>query len=637
MSNDADLLYFNGINAVTGSYDFEPMTVEDLAPRFQGLEPDKNSRRPKDSNSVVEGIDINNLAQTGWGVLFAENIDPAIREALQPLLDLRQEQAGDRFYPIEGSQILPNGRKANKRTFYRKMGAGPGPVDPDKSPYYLLIVGDPENIDFQFQHQMNVQYAMGRIHFDTAEEYANYAQSVVAAEKQGMKLPRQAGFFSVATPGDKATLASNQYLVHPLADKLRQKHGDWDVAVFAENQAKKAQLARMMGGDQTPALLFTASHGMGFPMGHKAQIPHQGALLCDDWPGPNEHKGLIPQDFFFAGDDIDSGADLRGLISFFFACYGGGTPKYDAFSHTGFSNERKEIAPSDFIANLPKKMLSHPNGGALATIGHVERAWGYSFMAPGVRSHISVFEDVMSALMNGARVGAAMEGFNIRYGELATELTEIYNFGDAADMDPFDVVEMWTSHNDARGYAIAGDPAVRLAVAAEGEIAQERSAYELITTSSTSSGGTTAVSPPTTLNDDGEEERVRAESMGIFGIGDDDGEPSAFTQAVRDFADKLGQSLKDAVDDAATLEVATYVSSDLSEANRKKLNETATLRAFTSIKLDGDIDLFVPETDGYINKDLLEIHFQMVQQAQTQRTEMLKTAMSLLDIFKSVL
>jgi hypothetical protein len=467
-------LVFNGIDGVTGEYLLPPMTPTQLSAIIRGEERDgahlselKRWYQYVSNKHLApgEGINPKDIAQTGWGVIFGfqdQTKIPALKEALKELLDMRKQQAGEYYYEYTGPEAYRPGE--SKSDFLARHGAGPGPADPEKVPYYLLIVGDPETIPYRFQYQLDVQYAVGRIYFDTLEEYAQYARSVVEAEKRRVALPRQAMFFGVQTEGDLATQLSARELVRPLADTMAQDQPSWTVqTLVGDKEATKANLGRLLGGDRTPALLFTASHGMGFPLGDKRQLPHQGALLCQEWLGPGAERPISP-DHYFSADDVSADARLLGLLTFHFACYGAGTPRMDEFARQAFKKPTP-IAPHAFVSRLPQKLLGHPKGGALAVVGHVERAWGYSFMWEGAGRQLEVFRSTMKRLMEGHPVGSAVEYLDERYAELSTDLTaELDDIDHGKAPDDWKLAGMWTANNDARSYMILGDPAVRLAV-----------------------------------------------------------------------------------------------------------------------------------------------------------------------------
>ena len=499
--NEEDLLFFNGINGASGDYLLPPLSAEQVSKIAQGEEFDPdNLEELKKKNDLVkglvpdfapmEGVDPKNLVETGWGVIFAYNAEPAIREALSKLLDHRKKLATQKHehYYKEYTGVIGYRPGESKNKFLARQGVGPGPANPDKMPYYLLIVGDPVTIPYRFQSQLSVQYAVGRIYFDTLQEYAQYAHSVVEAETSNLSLSRSAAFFGVCNPGDAATNLSTQDLIQPLSEWVVEEHSDWDVKTILKEEATKARLGQLLGGSETPSLLFTASHGMGFPNGDPRQLPHQGALLCQDWPGREWGRKPVPEDFYFSGDDIGEQARLLGLIAFHFACYGAGCPQKDEFDgHSKFLSERPDIAPYPFLTRLPQKLLSHPKGGALAVIGHIDRAWGCSFSWSDIRGssaqrrQIDVFQSSVKRLLEGHPVGSAVEYFDERYAEISSDLNielEDIKFGAVANNQS--LAGMWTANNDARNYAIIGDPAVRLVVSHSKDASAERPTIKLV-------------------------------------------------------------------------------------------------------------------------------------------------------------
>ena len=89
------------------------------------------------------------------------------------------------------------------------------------------------------------------------------------------------------------------------------------------------------------------------------QYKYQGALLCGDWDGKLGKE--IPKDAYLSGETIRAHSDkvnLQGMIAFFFACYGAGTPRYDEYYKQAFKDKGEIVAERPFIADLPKAMLS---------------------------------------------------------------------------------------------------------------------------------------------------------------------------------------------------------------------------------------------------------------------------------------
>lgn len=469
------LLFFNGIRCDTGQYGRVPMDVAEFAElitrqdvsRFADGEGDELRWRlfqqQSHSYAISPSLDPSRLSESGWGIIFPSETDPAVLEALRPLLDLRAAQSGSELFKIF---IHKNGYRPGetKSNFLARNGVGPGSVEPLQVPYYLLLVGSPQEIPFTFQRQLDLQYAVGRISFSTPEEYANYAANVVAAEQGLIRPSRRAVFFGVANPYDHPSQSAIDLLIKPLhqhmMESLKARQADWRVSAILRD-ATKSRLERLLNSGDPPALLVTSSHGVEFPRLDPRQMTQQGALLCGDWPGPAAWgRRPIPESLYFSAPDLSPDADLSGLIALFFGSFSAGTPVFDELdSATGSGND---IAPYPFLASLPARLLGRPRG-ALAVVGFAGRAWGYSQSWQGIGGTTAVFQSALERLAAGNPVGMAMEYFDERYAEMATDLTQVLDdlqWGLKAD--PIMIASKWVAVQDSRNLVIIGDPAVRV-------------------------------------------------------------------------------------------------------------------------------------------------------------------------------
>jgi hypothetical protein len=411
------------------------------------------------------GVDASDLSQAGWGIIYAPNVSQAIKDALAPLIDHRKAQAQP-FRIFDGADGYRPGDSAND--WLKRRNVRMDVVNPDNGvPFYLLLVGPPDQLPFEFQYSLDIYWAAGRLWFETADEFRRYAESVVSYETSA-KVPtsRRGTLFATEHDFDDATQLFMRQVAKPLAEGenggttvwKRQKFG---LQTLLGEQATKAALIEVLRGQAqpTPALLVSGSHGVQFEAGDARQLAAQGAMVCQDWV----RSGPMKADDWLAAEDVPDDARLQGMIHFLFACHGGGCTAFDDFDR--LNKAPKRIADKPFMARLPQRLLGHPEGGVLAVLAHVERAWAYSFQGQRGGSQIQGFRDVIGRLLVGQRIGQATDMFNLRWAAIATDLSDLQ--ADAAkgvDVSLRKLGNLWVSRDDARNFIVVGDPAVRLRI-----------------------------------------------------------------------------------------------------------------------------------------------------------------------------
>lgn len=445
----------------SGEYLSPPRTLEELVALAQQefhLTPAKDRRAAQKVGEATSkpqlGFNawLEDPAQARWGVILPPNASAGLKSALDVLI--RHRASTLRFEP----PVFEYEDGLTAAQFLVKHGVARGSGEVEKIPYYLLVVGKPTEIPFRFQFELDSEYATGRLGFDDPANYEAYIRQLIEYEKApALPTSREAVFWATSNPGDTTTRMTAELLVQPLAGSMNNAYG-LNTRVMGGAEATKSNLASVLAREQMPALLFTASHGLGFTKPTPGQHDRQGAFITQEW----QAKTPVTVDARFAAADVPVGSRARGLVHFAFACFSAGTPRQDDYTH-GDGAVAPMIADEPFIAALPQHLLA---GGALAFLGHVESTWTYSFLEPGSAPNIVAFTRALQTLAKGAPVGHALRDLHDRGAQLAASLIEsLHDVDFGAEADAAGIARNWIQRNDARAFMLLGDPAAHIRAA----------------------------------------------------------------------------------------------------------------------------------------------------------------------------
>ncbi len=418
-----------------------------------------------------DGFDPKALSECGWAVLYAPGTSEEVKKALSPLIEHRRKQVNnDRLFKVfEGVESYAPGETAAAWLAKGGKNIEMRDVNPRKGvPYYVMIVGGPAEVPFEFQYGLDLFWAVGRLSFPTAAEYGRYAESVVAYETAAqVPTSRQMAVFAPRNGDDAAMGLFHENVVLPMqaSSEIAPAFGEEQrfrrLGLTGEAATKEALEKIWLGkvAQGPPAVVFTGSHGMVFYAGDDRQVSQQGAIICEEWRGVDAPKAS----HYFPASDLPANAQVHGMVHFLFDCYGAGWPRNDTFART--SKRPPKIAEAPTVARLPQALLAHRNGGALAVLGHVDRAWSSSYRSKATGSQIDDFRSVMNRLMAGHCVGHATDRLNQRWSTLSIDLAEqLQRKANELPVDAEDLKGRWIARDDARNYVVLGDPAVRLRV-----------------------------------------------------------------------------------------------------------------------------------------------------------------------------
>jgi len=392
-------------------------------------------------------VDLNCIDEAHWGVVFPEDISSEVRDAVEPLIEIRaSQQAGRRF-------ILFYRPGESVERWAKRYGVDNLlDPDPEKIPYYLLVAGSPQQIPFRFQQDL-VTYATGRLCFENVIEYQNYIRNLVVYIRE---LEIQQAILETGRTGllCVAPCRFNQendftHLGLEMTGRVREKWiGDKQFPEFAPpllgNHATRSALLQVLT-TLSPEVILFVGHGLHVPPGSEmSQADWEGALVCQ------EEDGLS----WFSSADVTPKMQIHNSIWVALACHGAGTPAKSDYS-SWFSE--REMAHQDQVSSLPQRILGDNRPG-LAFIGHVDSV-------TGLTASSDLFSKLLVEIYTGRRLGQAMRHFRERSvvsGDFILRWQDAFENSGMRPPQRESFAAQWIAWRDARNFLLLGDPAIQI-------------------------------------------------------------------------------------------------------------------------------------------------------------------------------
>lgn len=446
-------ILFDGIDMATGRPTISAISPSALGRKILSRQQDAMWRpATKDEDKETErGV------PKDWALVCRPDLDPEIRDRLNPLIMKRN------------GRVLPYTGELDTITWAKNLNdVG---VDAPESNMYLLLIGSPKDIPFDFEKILTPQHAVGRLYLPNADAYSRYVQTLLTYEDDDTSTGicrRHVEFF--ATDDTPATLSSTEKLVKPLMQSV------------INLKAEKYQVVSRLGDEATligvldrfrsykdagaPAITFLASHGA--EVSGELRPAYQGSWVPQGAPAlGREALPKEAREHYLTGEAFASGElSPHGSILFNFSCFGAGLHQEFTLRNLILEDTIEPDDPNPLVSSLSHWLLSNDRP-ALAYISTLDRTSNvFSLLPNGIRP----FRKMISLILKGTQIGIACQLFWEESATLmqgANQLLEsAIQSGEKPETLPKKEAEAlglnWTMAYELDNFVIEGDPAAQL-------------------------------------------------------------------------------------------------------------------------------------------------------------------------------